>query len=69
MGDSTVPSTSPSLEVPRTSAVPAGGVQQKIINAQSSSQSRTQSIGKVVITTEGKQDAQSLREQLLMAGA
>ncbi|SIN72867.1 phage tail tape measure protein [Halodesulfovibrio marinisediminis] len=69
MGDDAIPSTSPSLEAPRMAAVPAGGVQQKIINAQSNSQSRTQSIGKVVITTEGKQDAQSIREQLLMAGA
>lgn len=69
MGEDAAPSTSPSLEAPRMAAVPAGGVQQKIINAQSTSQSRTQSIGKVVITTEGKQDAQSIREQLLMAGA
>lgn len=64
-----LPASSPSLEASRTANVPAGGVQQKIINAQSSSQSRTQTIGKVVITTEGKQDAQSIREQLLMAGA
>ncbi|KAF1074511.1 hypothetical protein MKHDV_02586 [Halodesulfovibrio sp. MK-HDV] len=63
------PSSSPSLEAPRTAKVPAGGVQQKIINAQSNSQSRTQTIGKVIITTEGKQDAQSIREHLLMAGA
>ncbi|SHJ72238.1 phage tail tape measure protein (plasmid) [Halodesulfovibrio aestuarii] len=67
--ETTVVSTSPSLEAGRRLNVPPGGAAQSISNSMTQNQSSSQSIGKVVIQTEGKQDAQSLREQLLLAGA
>ncbi|MFW5487376.1 MAG: phage tail tape measure protein [Desulfovibrio sp.] len=63
------PVTSEMLDAPRRTRIPTGGVTQQISKAVTQNQSATHSIGKVVINTEGKQDGQSIRQELLMAGA
>jgi TP901 family phage tail tape measure protein len=61
--------TSPVLEASRRPATPQGSTMQTISSTLSKDQSHSQHIGKVVINTEGKQDAASIREQLIMVGA